>query len=385
MPGVDDGAGVARVSTREIAERVRDAGAHRTPLSIVGASTWLDSSTFEQVGADPLSLASERGIVDYTPGDLTLTARAGTSLAEIATATNQNGQWLTLDPHGNDDGTIGATVSTASAGPLAHAFGTPRDLVLGLEAVTGDGTIIRTGGRVVKNVAGFDLTRLFTGSWGTLAAITEVTVRLRARPAVDETIAIAVRDDSPESLGALLSKVRSASAAPMALELLSPAIAARLGAGASTVLLARLGGNVESVRGQRAALATVSSVTTVGDDIWRALRAGEPSRAFVLRISGRPSRLPELWRHARAIAAKVSGAYAHATVGRGVARVVLADSGPGFPEGEGFHAIVPGAGVVERMGRIGMFDASSRDGDSELARRARAAFDPHGILNAATA
>src|SRR5439155_9619738 len=102
------------------------------------------------------------GIVEYVPGDLTLTARAGTTLAEIRDATAAEQQWLALDPHGSDDGTIGATVATASAGPLATAFGTPRDLVLGVEFLTGGGALARGGGRVVKNVAGFDLVRLLT-------------------------------------------------------------------------------------------------------------------------------------------------------------------------------------------------------------------------------
>jgi len=385
VPRVDDGAGGARVSTQAIAERVREAGARHTPLRIVGAGTWLDGLRLMPADAQPLSVASERGIVEYTPGDLTLTARAGTSLAEIAHATAAHGQWLTLDPHGSDDGTIGATVATASWGPLAHAFGTPRDLVLGLEAVTGDGTIIRTGGRVVKNVAGFDLTRLFTGSWGTLAVITEVTVRLRARPEAEETIAIAVRDDAPEPLAALLAQIRAANAAPMALELLSPAIAARLGAGASTVILARLGGNAESVRAQRAALAAVSSVTTLGDDIWRALRAAEPPQAWVQRLSGRPSRLPALWGTARDCCAKVSGAYAHATVSRGVVRLV-------FPDALKFKEVKDDAldflgyvGIVERVGRAGEFGLKFPTFHSDLARRARAAFDPHRILNSEAA
>ncbi|MGH7647163.1 MAG: FAD-binding oxidoreductase, partial [Gemmatimonadaceae bacterium] len=168
-------------TTQDVATLVKDAAANRAPLRIVGRGHWLDAGRPVHT-ATPLALDALSGIIAYIPGDLTLTARAGTTLAEIASATAEHGQWLALDPFGPDDGTIGATVATASAGPLAHSLGTPRDAVLGLEVVTGDGTIIRTGGRVVKNVAGFDLTRLFTGSWGTLGVITEVTVRLRAKP-----------------------------------------------------------------------------------------------------------------------------------------------------------------------------------------------------------
>src|SRR5919199_245968 len=85
----------------------------------------------------------------------------------------------------------GARWRTASYGPLATAFGTPRDAVLGAEFVTGTGAVVRGGGRVVKNVAGFDLVRLVIGAWGTLGVLTEITVRLRARPEIDETVAVA--------------------------------------------------------------------------------------------------------------------------------------------------------------------------------------------------
>src|SRR5206468_6797235 len=135
------------------------------------------------------------------PGDLTLTARAGTTLAEIRSATAEHNQWLALDPSGRDESTLGAIAATASAGPLATAFGTPRDLILGLEFVSGDGHIARGGGKVVKNVAGFDLTRLFIGSWGTLGVITEVSVRLHAKPEVDRTIAIHSRVSDPDFAG----------------------------------------------------------------------------------------------------------------------------------------------------------------------------------------
>jgi len=197
-------------ATQDVADAVKDAAARRTPLRVVGRGHWLDAGA-PASPATPLALDALSGIVAYTPGDLTLTVRAGTTLSDIAAVTAEHGQWLALDPFGTDDGTIGATIATASAGPLAHAFGTPRDAALGLEVVTGDGSIIRTGGRVVKNVAGFDLTRLFTGSWGTLGVITEVTVRLRARPDVDETWVVALAED--DAIGAACRAALGAAAA----------------------------------------------------------------------------------------------------------------------------------------------------------------------------
>jgi glycolate oxidase FAD binding subunit len=123
----------------EAAEAVRGAAAAGTRLRLVAGGTWLDAG--RPVRADAvLPLGALAGVVDHAPGDLTLTARAATPLRDVAAAARAAGQFLALDPPGADGGTLGAAVATASAGPLAHAFGTPRDLVLGAEFVTGAGT-----------------------------------------------------------------------------------------------------------------------------------------------------------------------------------------------------------------------------------------------------
>ena len=175
----------ATTADTRIVEIVQNAAATSRPLRIAGKGQWLDAGMRAYALAThhptPLSLADDAGIVTYFPDDLTVTVRAGTTLAEIDDVLRARGQWLPLDPLGGSDGSIGATVATASYGPLAALFGTPRDQVLGLTVVTGTGDILRLGGRVVKNVAGFDLVRLMTGAWGTLGVITEVTLRVRAR------------------------------------------------------------------------------------------------------------------------------------------------------------------------------------------------------------
>lgn len=169
---------VARADGR-VADAIRDATSAREGIRIVGAGTWLDAG--HPVHATrTLSLASDRGVVAYSPGDLTVTVRAGTTLAEVAEALREHDQWLALDPEGGETVTIGATVATGSFGPAAILFGSVRDQLLGMTVVTGRGEIVRPGGRVVKNVAGFDLTRLMTGAWGTLGVITEVTLRVRS-------------------------------------------------------------------------------------------------------------------------------------------------------------------------------------------------------------
>ncbi len=163
-----------------IAATIRDSIASHTPLRIIGRASWLDAGS--PVHADTrLSLEYDHGIVAYSPNDLTIVVRAGTSLKEIDDVLREYNQWLPLDPINGADSTIGATVATCSYGPLSAFYGTPRDLVLGMTVVTGNGNIIHPGGRVVKNVAGFDLTRLMIGAWGTLGVITQVALRVFAR------------------------------------------------------------------------------------------------------------------------------------------------------------------------------------------------------------
>lgn len=168
------------LAERDIVAIVRDAAAVSEPLRIVGYGTWLDAGQPVQASRT-LSVAELRGVVEYNPGDLTMTVGAGTTLAEIDDVLGAHHQWLPCDPAGGRTGSIGATVATCSYGPLAALFGTPRDQVLGMTVVTGTGDVLHTGGRVVKNVAGFDLTRLMIGAWGTLGIITQVTLRVRAR------------------------------------------------------------------------------------------------------------------------------------------------------------------------------------------------------------
>src|SRR5207302_9995395 len=141
---------------------------------------------------------------------------------------------------GADDGTIGATAATASAGPLATFFGTPRDLILGVEFVTGRGQIARGGGRVVKNVAGFDLTRLLVGSWGTLGVITEVTVRLHARPEVDVSLGIQLETHDVASVRAHFRRLPFK---PYACEVVNAALGRELLGVDAPMALIRLGGN----------------------------------------------------------------------------------------------------------------------------------------------
>lgn len=367
-----------------ISSAVAAAASGARALRIAGRGSWLDGGGPVEA-SDVLSLASYSGIVDYVPGDLTLTVRAGTPLAEIAAATREHGQWLPLDPPGTPDGTVGATVATGSYGPLATAFGRPRDQVLGLESVSGTGEVITVGSRVVKNVAGFDLTRLLVGSWGTLGVITQITLRLRARGDVDRTAAVVLRARG-RKLTAALSAARAARLAPAALELLSPAVAARIGLANETALLARFGGNEQSVGAQLEEFATLGESVAAPDGCWDRLRALDAESAATFRCSMPPADLPRVWDALGHAAGDGNELPRHATVLRGIIRcLVPAPAGTGRLRYEDLAPLlrpVEGARVIpERLGP----DAWSRLAPSPvgdpLSRGVKQAFDPANVLN----
>lgn len=261
-------------SVDEIAALVRDDG---RGIRIAGAGTWLDAGHPVRASLQ-LSTAALSGVREYVPQDLTISVGAGTTLAELNTLTAAHNQWCPLLPWGDDQATVAAVIATATAGPFAAALGRPRDLVLGLECVDGQGRIIRAGGRVVKNVAGFDLTRLMTGAWGTLGVITELHLRLRARPAVDEsfTLSGAPADAVREFLRGPL--------APMGALQIPGSEGTRTPASErndeSTWLL-RLGGNAAFVNASRSALTALGSLTPEDPDVWIRVRRehAPPERA----------------------------------------------------------------------------------------------------------
>jgi len=344
----------------ELRERIRDAAAHNTALRISGSGTWLDGGRV--VDASDMLLTRElSGIVAYVPGDLTLTARAGTTLAEIHDAVAAHNQWLALDPHGTDEGTIGATTATGSSGPLSTGVGGPRDLVLGVEFVTGVCAIARGGGRVVKNVAGFDLTRLICGSWGSLGVVTEVTVRLHAQPEADLSFAVQVDD-----VAKVRTLLRRLPFTPFACEVLNGVLTSELLGGSSTTALFRLGGNSEAVAAQRASLAELGTLKEVDPSTWTRLRAADSSSPIVFRLSNLPSEIAATWNEA----VSVADAKVHASPMRGIVRVLA----PGLR-----NTSFTSTRIAERLpaGLWPLFPAQT----AELQSRMKSSFDPSNVLN----
>jgi len=372
------------VSTEAVASAIRESAETGEPLRIAGRSTWLDAGRPVRANKT-LSLRDDTGVVSYVPGDLTLTVRAGTSLSEIERVTREHDQWLPLDPYGLADGTIGATMATASAGPLASAFGLPRDLLLGLEFVNGRGDVVRGGGKVVKNVAGFDLSRLLTGSWGTLGVITEVTLRLYARPKADRSFVVVLSGSAKEQ-AAFLDAFLTAPFSPYAFELLSPSTARALGLGDKPVCLVRFGGNIAAVDAQAHALAQLARVEEVEPSKWQELRILERGSGCVIRLSG----LPAQFRSASGFILDdpQSGIFTYINPIRGVLRLVESpqteDELREDQDSElGISTDVPPDEIVvyETLpAEVWPEIAPSVVSDS-LSRGIKRAYDPHNILN----
>jgi glycolate dehydrogenase FAD-binding subunit len=154
-------------------------------------------------------------ILEHESGDLTCTVEAGIRLSALNEALGAAGQRLSLDPPG--DPTIGACLADALSGPRRHRFGTPRDLVLGVTLVLADGTVASSGGKVVKNVAGYDLGKLVCGSRGRLGLIARVSLRLHPLPAAARTLVV----ETPDAAG-VVTALRRSQLVPSALDVLHP-------------------------------------------------------------------------------------------------------------------------------------------------------------------
>jgi glycolate oxidase FAD binding subunit len=195
------------------------------------------------------------GIEIYEPADLTLTARAGTPLAELAGTLGAQRQWLPFDPPGVGERSLGGLVASGESGPAWMGYGELRNHVLGMTVVTGDGRILRLGGRVVKNVAGFDLLKPMVGSRGRLAVITSVCVRAFPVPAEDRLLVL-----SAESPGELCDVARAVGTAPV-LPVSSVLVAPARRVAADAALLVRLHGSRPTVEADQRTLERHCGVT----------------------------------------------------------------------------------------------------------------------------
>ncbi len=167
-----------------------------------------------------ISFKKMRGIVEHSVGDLTMTVLPGTTLAEIEDHLKEKGQLLPLDAPCPDRSTIAGVIAANASGPKRVRYGSARDMVIAMRVVYPDGTVIRTGAKVVKNVAGYDMNKLFIGSMGTLGVITEVTVKLRPRP-LFESVILVHSEQGMDALADMSREIMNSYMEPVSLELLT--------------------------------------------------------------------------------------------------------------------------------------------------------------------
>src|SRR5215510_495396 len=286
----------------ELSEMMRLAGGEGWRVIPAGAGTWLEMGA-RPAGVDlVVSTVKMNRALEYEPADLTATVEAGVSLAAFNRTAAGDRQFIPLDPFGDERSTIGGVIATASSGPLRCAYGTPRDWLIGATVVHADGQITRAGGKVVKNVAGYDLCKLYVGSFGTLAVIAEASFKLRALPPCEKTVVFYSRD--AESLCLLVARITDSDVQPAAMELVSPYDEALPPLDAEHfALVLRFLNEAETVDWQIEEAARLGSGvrhTKLGEAdagvFWRAYHESEtsPRAEFILKLTALPADLNAL-------------------------------------------------------------------------------------------
>lgn len=334
-----------------------------------------------------LVLGTERlgGVQDYEPADLTVTAGAGITLGALGGVLAESGQWLPVDPPFSPRRTLGGLVATGAAGPLGTAYGAPRDHVLGLTVVTGDGRALRLGGRVMKNVAGFDVVKLMVGSRGTLGVVVSASVRLFPRPEEDRLLQCTAAHAAE-----LLPLARAVATGPVV-----PASAVLMahgdgGSGGEATLVVRLHGAPSGVASDQARLlpAGADFRPVPAEDVAAKVEQARDHGAdhpLVIRAAAFPGHLPELL---GAVTAVLPYADVTADVLAGRVRCWIPD--PGAVDVAALATLrirveaLGGSLTLERapgtiLAKLPAYGSVGRAGALAVALRGR--FDPGGVLS----
>jgi glycolate oxidase FAD binding subunit len=355
-----------------------------------------------------LDLSALTGVTLYEPEELVLSARAGTPLADIETLVASHQQQLAFEPIGygpllggaGERGTLGGTLAANLSGPRRIQAGAARDHFLGFSAVSGRGETFKSGGRVVKNVTGYDLCKLMAGSWGTLAVMTEVTVKVLPRPETETTVVVLGLDDAAAvramtTAMALPCDVSGAAHLPATVAAAIP-MGDAIASGRPLTAL-RLEGVAPSVKHRKAVLQTAlkghgeigSCDDMVSRGLWRAIRDVTPFAASrtggpqpLWRISTAPTNGAAL---GRAIAAEADAAMLYDWAG-GLVWVLIGGSDDGGAalvrravKVSGGHATLVRAPAAVRAA-ADVFEPQDA-GLAALTQRVKNGFDPKGILN----
>ena len=338
-------------------------------VRVVGAGTkrrWAPSAD----GAAELSTAGLDRVVEHNAGDLTAVLQAGVPLARAQETFASAGQMLALDPPDPGGATIGGIVATNDSGPLRARYGSARDLVVGMRVALADGSVAKSGGKVIKNVAGYDLAKLFTGSFGTLGAILELSVRLHPLPQATATAVGHTR--SPHLLAGGAAALSHARLEQLGLDV--------RWAGGAGMVLARFGGSTaraqaESAQGLLRDAGLEAELALEDESLWQGQRDAQRSPAgLVAKVSALQTDLEELAsiaeRHGATLVGRAGLGLSWLRLDEGDFAALLGDLRPRFV-----------TAVLDRPASMPFEPAEPRDrGAALLAARVKERFDPEGRL-----
>ena len=387
LDGIAPGCLVTPASTEEVAACLRICAENEAAVVPAGFATWLETGNPLRRADVVLSLERMNRVVDYSPADLTVTVEAGVSMTTLNEMARAERQWLPLDPPGSHRASLGALAACSSNGSLRLGFGTPRDYVIGLRLAHSDGTESRSGGKVVKNVAGYDLNKLYVGSFGTLAVLTELTFKLRPLP---ESSATAIVVGKREELIAMAKRILSSDATPAALFLTKGVSTQAMINAEEWALLVRFADNAVAVEDQMSAvsrLAERDAVTVTSreaETLWAAVADIDSLRLNTVRLSVPRSVVA----HGVEEASVNGNCIMAADMGLGTIRLAF-DAGDDsaieiIGRLRGRIAEIGGNLVVERAALAvrALVDAWGGVGKAEgLMRAIKSRFDPDSLLN----
>ena len=272
IDGISPQAVVLPTSTHEIQEVLNYASDSGLSVIPAGSGTKLGvGNPLEQVDL-VLSTAKLDQVLEYEPADLTVTVETGIQLATLQAKLAEHGQYLPLDPPYADRCTVGGITATNASGPSRLRFGSARDLVLGMRVVQSNGTVVKSGGKVVKNVAGYDLNKLYLGSFGTLGVITEVSLKLQPLPEIERTILLTFTEI--EEAVNVASEISGSQILPTVLNLFVNG--APLTDTPEPCLLIDLDGHPETVEWQSDSVKTIAQQNgTIGVEVYEGQRRQE--------------------------------------------------------------------------------------------------------------
>ena len=374
---------ITPASAEDLAGLLKDAAASSRPIAIAGNNS--KRLMAGPVSEDGLALSTSRlhKVLQYEPHDLTISVEAGMPWADLQALLARNRQMVALDPPFWPNSTVGGVIASNASGSFRKAYGTARDLVIGLQFAMLDGKLVKTGGMVVKNVAGLDMGKLLIGSFGTLAVLTSVNFRLHALPPLFRTYFFSFADLPPaiEKRNALLAGPLR----PVAVDLLSPAAAARLGF--TGYLLALRAAGSEPVLSRYARELPGHTALSHGDDqaLWTRIREFPPEflarqpGGVILRVSTPLTALEKLLRLVSGVS--ISRALA------GVSYIYLS-SWEGVPPfwkcaaDNGWPLVVEFApDKIRAVSKLWLAPSPNGDNSFAIMKGVKEMFDPGSLLN----